>query len=976
MTELVRTNSDVTKPTRIGDGVGWDEDSYRIMFDLGPVAVYSCDAHGVIQEFNRRAVELWGCEPVLGETDKRFCGSFKLFRPDGSYLPHDDCPMAEVVAGRLSEACDAEVLIERPDGSRIAVIVNIRPLKNQRGDIIGAINCFYDITSRKQADEAQRQSLEDVTRMQQVSTRLLQGGDFSLLLHDILDAALEITGAEMGHIQLLDGDFLRIAAQRGFEPPFLEFFDAVHRDQAACGTALQLGERLIVDDVPKSPIFVGTPALEVMLASGTQAVQSTPLISRSGRVLGVFSTHYQHALQRPSDRALRLLDILARQAADLIEHKQDEEALRAKEANLELVINQTPFMLTRCSSDLRYQFVSRTYAEMMGCQPADLAGQAIVEIMGEEGFETIRPYVETVLQGTRVEFEHDVRVNGAIRSLRVVYTPDSDERGRVQGWIGSILDVSDRKQGEEARALLAGIVESSDDAIISKNLNGIITSWNAGAQRIFGYAASETIGQSITMIIPAERRSEETEILARLSRGDTIDHFETQRVTKDGRRVAISLTVSPVRNRHGVVIGASKIARDISDRARADEERARLLASERAAREQAEEANRAKDEFLATASHELRTPLNAILGWAAMLEQTASLDSRTSKGLQSINRNTRTLAQLVDDLLDASRMISGKMRLDVAPMDLGDVIDAAVETILPAASAKDIGIHVAVDPASRAMAGDATRLQQAVWNLLSNAVKFTAAGGRVEVRTRVDKGLIELTVTDSGIGIDATFLPYVFDRFRQADASSTRAQGGLGLGLAIVRHLVELHGGSVRAESDGRDAGTRFVMQLPRRNSSLTARDERKPASVAATTATDVPQFDGLRILIVDDDRESCEMMLEALQGYGACVRCAMSATEAIDTLPEFGPDLVLTDIAMPGRDGYAVLGEVRAIEMRLGRRVPVAAVSAFAHAADRQRAIVAGFDQYLAKPVDPAALASTVKALLAGANRQLAKPH
>ena len=422
------------------------------------------------------------------------------------------------------------------------------------------------------------------------------------------------------------------------------------------------------------------------------------------------------------------------------------------------------------------------------------------------------------------------RFNGVgIRSLRVVYTPDTDERGRVQGWIASILDVSDRKQVEEARALLAGIVESSDDAIVSKNLNGIITSWNAGAERMFGYAAAEAVGQSIGIIIPAERQQEEIEIIRRLSQGEKIEHFETQRVAKDGRYVPISITVSPVRNRQGVVIGASKIARDITDRLRAEEERARLLASEQAARAQAEEANRAKDEFLATASHELRTPLNAILGWSAMLEQTASLDGRTAKGLQSINRNTRALAQLVDDLLDVSRMISGKMRLDVAPMDLGDVVDAAVETILPAASAKDIDIHVAVDPASRTMTGDATRLQQAVWNLLSNAVKFTAAGGRVEVRTRLDDGQIELTVTDSGIGIDATFLPYVFDRFRQADASSTRAQSGLGLGLAIVRHLVELHGGSVRAESDGRDAGTRFVVRLPRRHVSLTARDARRP---------------------------------------------------------------------------------------------------------------------------------------------------
>ena len=411
------------------------------------------------------------------------------------------------------------MLIERPDGSRIAVIVNIRPLKNEGGDVIGAINCFHDITSRKQTEDALRQSLADVTRMQQISTRLLQAGDFSLLLHDILDAAIAITGAQMGNIQLLEGDVLRIAAHRGFERPFLEFFASVPGEQAACGTALQRGERVIVDDVLNSAIFVGTPALDVMAAAGARAVQSTPLVSRSGRILGMFSTHYRRAPQQPSERALRLLDILARQAADLIEHKQGEEALRAKEADLELVINQTPFMLTRCSRDLRYQFVSPAYAEMIGRQPADIAGKPIVEIMGEEGFETIRPYIETVLDGTRVEFERDVHITGVgMRSLRVVYTPDTDERGRVQGWIASILDISDRKQVEEARALLAGIVESSDDAIISKNLNGIITSWNAGAERVFGYAAAEAVGQSIGIIIPPERQHEEIEIIQRLSR--------------------------------------------------------------------------------------------------------------------------------------------------------------------------------------------------------------------------------------------------------------------------------------------------------------------------------------------------------------------------------------------------------------------------------------------------------------------------
>jgi CheY-like chemotaxis protein len=240
----------------------------------------------------------------------------------------------------------------------------------------------------------------------------------------------------------------------------------------------------------------------------------------------------------------------------------------------------------------------------------------------------------------------------------------------------------------------------------------------------------------------------------------------------------------------------------------------------------------------------------------------------------------------------------------------------------------------------------------------------------VDVGTRDRKDSIEVTVSDSGIGIDATFLPYVFDRFRQADTSSTRAQSGLGLGLAIVRHHVELHGGTVRAESDGPETGTRFVMQFPRRHSPFMAREARKPVSATPAGTTDVARLDGLRILIVDDDRESCEMMLEALRGYGASVRCAMSASEAIDALLEFIPDLVLSDIAMPGRDGYAVLSEVRARETMFGRHVPVAAVTAFAHAEDRERAIAAGFDEYVAKPVGPAALASAVAALVTVGHR------
>ena len=336
---------------------------------------------------------------------------------------------------------------------------------------------------------------------------------------------------------------------------------------------------------------------------------------------------------------------------------QTADGFRSREAELEAVINQTPFMLTRCSRDLRYQFVSRAYAEMLGCQAGRCHGQgdrrrSWARTGWRPSGPTSRPFYKGRASSSSATFGSKTT---GVHSLQVVYTPDTDPRGHVQGWIASILDIGERKHAEEAHALLAAIVDSSSDAIISKTLDGMITSWNAGAERIFGYAAAEAIGQSIAIIIPPGRQDEELGIIQRLRRGEKVEPFETCGLARDGRRVPISLTVSPVRNREGIVIGASKIARDISDRVRADEERTRLLASEQAARAEAEAANRGKDQFLATVSHELRTPLNAIVGWAAMLEQTEPRRRvGCHTGLQSISRNTRTLAQLVDDLLDVS----------------------------------------------------------------------------------------------------------------------------------------------------------------------------------------------------------------------------------------------------------------------------------------------------------------------------------
>lgn len=355
---------------------------------------------------------------------------------------------------------------------------------------------------------------------------------------------------------------------------------------------------------------------------------------------------------------------------------------------------------------------------------------------------------------------------------------------------------------------LANVVESSDDAIVSKDLDGVVLSWNPGAARVFGYEAAEVVGQSIRILIPHDRQSEEDQVLATLRRGGRVHHYETVRRRKDGTLIHVSLSVSPLRDDTGRIIGATKIARDITEHVRLREENAALL-------EDARQANRLKDEFLAVLSHELRTPLNAILGYTNLLRTGAFDADGSAQALLTVERNAQWLARMVDDVLDVSRIVTGQMRIEVQQVDVATTVDNAVATVRPAADAKGVRIDVTRDVETRPVAGDPSRLQQVAWNLLSNAVKFTPAGGHAEVTVRHDDGHVHVQVRDTGVGIAPDFLPHVFDRFRQADASPTRAVGGLGLGLAIVRHIVEMHGGSVEASSGGLGQGATFTVRLP-----------------------------------------------------------------------------------------------------------------------------------------------------------------
>ncbi|HYJ86387.1 MAG TPA: PAS domain S-box protein [Pyrinomonadaceae bacterium] len=634
---------------------------------------------------------------------------------------------------------------------------------------------------------------------------------------------------------------------------------------------------------------------------------------------------------------------------------------------------------------------------------------------------------------------------------------------------------------------LVAIIESSDDAIVSKDLNGIITSWNNGASRLFGYEEAEVLGKPITILIPDERQHEETLILGRVRRGERIEHFETVRVHKHGHPIDISLVISPIKDQNGKVIGASKIARDITERKKADEqlrralefdetvmlsmgeglftvdiedrvtfmnpaaqrmfgwtleemlgrrmhdvthrsrpdgtlfpasecaglavlregtmlsefedvfirrdgtffdvvysssplrgdgkitglvivfrdisdrkqteeERGRLLEAEREARAEAEKANRLKDEFLATLSHELRNPLNVVIGYAEILRRSEEFQQNTFvlKAAETIRRNALAQAQLVSDLLDLSRLQMGKLSLNRQPVSFSTVVSDAIETVRDEANAKRISLDVRLDREVLVVEGDPIRLGQIAWNLLNNAIKFTPAEGKVRITLSREDDSSVLAVEDSGQGISPEFLPHVFEIFRQADASIVRRQGGMGIGLALVRQLAELHHGDVKAESEGHGKGARFTVKVPLYTPGAATLPSEKTGASGALKS----KF----ILVVDDSPETTEMLGKLLELEGAFVDVAKSGKEALEIARQKRFDLVVSDISMPEMDGYQLLRSLREIPDMAD--VPVVALTGYGRTNDIERARDEGFAEHLTKPLDLDKLLQIVRRL------------
>jgi PAS domain S-box-containing protein len=580
---------------------------------------------------------------------------------------------------------------------------------------------------------------------------------------------------------------------------------------------------------------------------------------------------------------------------------------------------------------------------------------------------------ETVAMPQSAVVEFDALANG-LREAAAISEQRLRERDQAEQARGLAAENLERALAREHAARVAGernearlsvTLQSIGDAVIATDADGLVTVLNPVAQALTGWSEGDAIGSPIDKVfatLDERTREPRANPLTALDEGGARS-ADALLVAKSGRELPIGDSAAPIRTPDGTLLGIVVVFRDVTAERNAERHRTSILEREQAARQTAEALSRAKDEFVATVSHELRTPLNAIFGWVAMLKL-GSLDADgRGKALDVIDRNTRLQAQLIEDLLDMARVIRGTVRLEMQPVDLAAVVDLAADTVKPAADVRRVRMTVHSPRGVALVSGDPSRLQQIVWNLLSNSIKFSAAGADVNVRLEQDGDDAVLRVRDTGIGIDQNFLPYVFERFRQESSDVTREHAGLGLGLSLVRHLVELHGGSVSAASEGKTKGAAFTVRLPLLGARAAPGAATDQASETLTSeALYSTQLQGLGMLLVDDDPEARELLAVVFGQAGARVSAAGSVNEAIAMVEAAAPDIVLTDIAMPHATGFDLLRELRGDPRWAG--IPVIAVTAYARSEDRVQALSAGFNAHVAKPLSPRALVAMVAEL------------
>jgi PAS domain S-box-containing protein len=968
------------------------------LHQLSTRLVQSNDFPSLLNEFIDAAVEITSAD--MGNIQLLDEGSLKIVAQRGFEAPfleffgavHDglaSCGTAmqrgerviveDVAASPIFAGTPArEVILAAGAGA-----VQSTPLVNRDGRLVGMFSTHYraprrpdprelrllDLLARQAADlieraqaqgalrdahEQQRMELAGMQRLQEISTQLIQAGDEQALYQQILDAAADIMHSEFASIQILypergSGGGLRLLGHRGFSAEAARLWEWVGpTSDCSCGVALRDRRRVIVPDVEQCAFMVGTDDRAMYRQMGIQAAQTTPLLARDGKVLGMISTHWRNPHQ-PSKRDLHLLDILARQAADLIERAQAEAALRdsqaallAKERELQHVSDHAAVLVAQCSRDLRYVFVNRSCAELLGRPAEQIVGKPIAEVMGAEAFERIRPYIDRVLAGERVEYEAEIPYAAAgLHCMHVVCVPDFDCRGSVCGWIAAITDLTDRKRAEEAlrqsEERFRELANNIDQFAWTCDELGHASWYNRRWYDYTGTTFEETRGDGWKKVHDPAHLDR---VIARLSQSVASgepweDTFPLR--GKDGHYRWFLSRAVPIRDESGRVVRWFGTNTDITQLRQLEEE--------------LREADHRKDEFLAMLAHELRNPLAPLSNALYLVRMVGGAQADTVRAAHDLmERQVECLVRLVDDLLDVSRITRGKINLQRERVDLAAVVARAIESSRPVIEARRHALDVTVPHEPLPVEADPVRLAQVLLNLLNNAAKYTPENGHVWLTVERQGGGAVVRVRDTGVGIPADMLPKVFDLFTQGDRTLERAEGGLGIGLTLARRLTEMHGGTLEARSEGSGKGSEFVVWLPLVEQALPAPEEPAgPPRVAGTPAR--------RILVVDDNCDAADSLAMLLRLLGNNVRTAHDGRQALVVAEAFQPELVLLDIGLPGMNGYEVARQLRALPAQ--DRAMLVALTGFGAEEDRRQSRAAGFNAHLVKPVRLTALQS-----------------
>ncbi|MFB2818498.1 PAS domain S-box protein [Umezakia ovalisporum] len=839
------------------------------------------------------------------------------------------------------------------------------PVRNQEGKIFAGMHIQQNVTNYKQNAA--------ILSLQNHILELIAKG---VSLHEVLLTLAHSIEARLNQvfcsIMLLDKSQTKLHLAVGPSLPE-KYIQAladgvpVGPEIGSCGTAAHSKQTVIVSDIAQDVKWV--KYRDLALDSNLQACWSAPILDSQNNVLGTFALYYSTP-RTPQQSEQQLIENASHLAGVAIERHRSEQALQHSEYQLRLITETIPQHVWTALPNGTLDYYNKRWRDFTGKTLAQMESDGWYDIVHPEDLPRVKKLWNQSVQ-TGSEYQAEARLlfhTGEYRWILGQALPLRDQKGNIVKWYGTNTDITDHIQAREAFKQsdlnFRTLADTMPQIIWTARPDGWLDYYN---QRWFDYTGmtwEQTQGWGWQPVLHPDDVQMCVDIWQQsVSTGKNYEVEYRFRRASDGQYRWHLGRAFPLRNHKGEIIKWFGSCTDIDDHKRAESALLNALQQQQIARAEAEKANRIKDEFLAVLSHELRTPLNPILGWIQLLKTGRLEKAKTNQAIETIERNAKLQVELIEDLLDVSRILQGKLTLNVSRVNLAKIISAALETVSVAAAAKEITIDTLLQKNIGQITGDPARLQQIVWNLLSNAVKFTSPGGRVEVRLEKCDSMAQIQVTDTGKGISPEFMPFIFDYFRQEDSSITRKFGGLGLGLAIVRHLVELHGGTVQALSLGEAQGATFTVKLPLPKP-ITTFNQISPQSTLLTnngSPSGSLNLSRMKILVVDDDPDSRDFIGLVLTIYGAEVTKAASAWEALQIIVESQPDVLVTDIGMPYMDGYELLQKLRALPKEIGGQVPAIALTAFAAEFDQQQAIAAGFQMHIPKPVQPETLAAAV---------------